>query len=393
MVRVVKNEISATNDSLVSRLQREIQHLKGLLSLSKKGNLQDISKELLLLKEENERLRKITKNLTVEEVESLKQENKKLRLELQGLKEKDETGEDFWHEERPISTKESKTSKTSKISKNSQFKDKNSVEKELESWKNQEMEDAVLNIKAKMTDNGRCPVCTLKVPCKHYETTEDLPKNHVFTSRNVSLPPCGKRNLNETMKDVESRNSSFEQPRKLSFRTRAKNSYNEESATLLELKEEQAKRARLKETETRLIKLSKIEAYREEKLRKELENLERERIREEEEMMKKQQKESYRKKYLEKQKIKLEEFQRFKDMEVKELREKMMQDEESRRKKEMKKKQYLEEQKKKISDYQSKKKMMEEVTMDQIEELSNLQTAKEVFSKKHFTFKRTEELS
>ena len=109
MVKVRKNEISATNDMLVAKLQREIQHLKSLLSLNRKGGLQDISQQLLQLKEENERLKRITKNLTIEEVESLKQENKKLRIELQNMKEKGETTDEsfFVTESKPSSSTKS----------------------------------------------------------------------------------------------------------------------------------------------------------------------------------------------------------------------------------------------------------------------------------------------
>ena len=225
MVRVTKNEISATNDSLVTRLQREIQHLRSLLSISKKGNMQEISKELLALKEENERLKKITKSLTVEEVEILKQENKKLRIELQNIREKSETNESFWDEGKISSTKDSKASNSREV------REASPLVNALENWKTKEMEEAVESIKVKMTNTGRCPVCTLKLPCKHYESPSELPK---IQTRNISLPPCGKKNLNESARDFEPRNFSIEQPRKLSFRTRAKNSYNEEPAALSE---------------------------------------------------------------------------------------------------------------------------------------------------------------
>lgn len=31
------------------------------------------------------------------------------------------------------------------------------------------------SIKGNLVNNGRCPKCTLKIPCKHYERVEDLP--------------------------------------------------------------------------------------------------------------------------------------------------------------------------------------------------------------------------
>lgn len=389
MVKVTKNEISAISDSLVSKLQREIQHLKSLLNLNKKGKLQDINKELLALKEENEKLKRITKNFTVEEVEVLKQENKKLKLELQGLKEKGETGLSFFEEGKPDSMESGIGGRDWKSVVSSE--DEGGIRAKLESWKNREMDEAVELLKNRMADGGRCPVCTLKIPCKHYESLEDIQK--ITKNKHCSLPPCPKRPLVSTVKDLDLRNFSIDQPRKLSFRTRAKNSYNEESAALSELKEHQLRKSKLKETESRLIKLSKIEAYREEKLRKEFEKLEKEREKEEEDYLKQQIKENNRKKYLEAQKKKLDDFQRIKDIEIRDLTERLQKQEEEKKKKELKKKLYLEEQKKKIVEFQSKKKLVEEVTMDQIEELGDFYLAKEVYNKKSFTFKRMDELS
>lgn len=382
MVKVKKNEISATNDMLVAKLQREIQHLKGLLSLNKRGGMQDISHQLLALKEENERLKKITKNLTVEEVEGLKQENKKLRLELQNIKEKCETTDEsfFVTESKPSSSaKSTKVPSAREIL--SSIDPGTNVQSTLEMWKKREMEEAVHNLKSKITQEGRCPVCTLKVPCKHYTSLDDLPRQ-VTPLRNVSLPPCAKRKINENYpKEIEFRNSSFESSKKLSFRCRIKNSYNEESAALNELKEEEKKRQKMKETENKLVKLSKIEAYREEKIRKEMQKLEEEKLKEEEEMFREQVREMNRRKYLDQQKKKLDEFQRSKDDEMRDLKMRMSREMEEKRKSEQKKQKYLEDQKRKLKDYNLKKKMIEEVTMDQIDELSNYYLAKEVLSK------------
>ena len=38
MIHLKKNEIQATSNELVSRLQREVQHLKELLDIKSKGN-------------------------------------------------------------------------------------------------------------------------------------------------------------------------------------------------------------------------------------------------------------------------------------------------------------------------------------------------------------------
>jgi hypothetical protein len=38
-----------------------------------------------------------------------------------------------------------------------------------------ELKNAALGMKGTLLNNGRCPKCTLKPPCKHYEKIEDLP--------------------------------------------------------------------------------------------------------------------------------------------------------------------------------------------------------------------------
>jgi hypothetical protein len=368
MVKIKKNEISATNDLLVAKLQREIQHLKSLLSLNRKGGLEDMSQQLLALKEENERLKKITKNLTVEEVEVLKQENKKLRIELQNVRESRDTDDSFFLTESKPSSSNKSTKVPSARDILASIDPGSNIQSTLEMWKKKEMEDAVVNLKAKITQEGRCPVCTLKVPCKHFNSADDVPRI-VTPTRNVSLPPCPRKNNENFLKEPEPRNISFESSKKLTFRTRIKNSYNEEPAALAEFKEEQMRKTKLKETEAKLIKLSKLEAYREDKLKKELEKLEREKEKDEEEAIREQIKEMNRKKYLDSQKKKLEEFQKGKEAEMREVRSRMRKENEEKKKQEVKKMKYIEDQRKKIAEYQAKKKMLEEVTMDQIDDL------------------------
>ena len=86
MQRVKRNEINAKDDALVQKLQREVQYLKELLTLRKRGvaGKVDISQQLYILKDENERLRQMAMNY--DDIERMKQENKEMRLELQRLK-------------------------------------------------------------------------------------------------------------------------------------------------------------------------------------------------------------------------------------------------------------------------------------------------------------------
>jgi len=48
------------------------------------------------------------------------------------------------------------------------------------------------SIKGNLVNNGRCPKCTLKIPCKHYERVEDFPhvvQKTVSSVTSKALPP------------------------------------------------------------------------------------------------------------------------------------------------------------------------------------------------------------
>ena len=44
----------------------------------------------------------------------------------------------------------------------------------LERQRMNELKNAALGMKGTLVQNGRCPKCTLKPPCKHYERSEDI---------------------------------------------------------------------------------------------------------------------------------------------------------------------------------------------------------------------------
>jgi hypothetical protein len=87
MVRVKRNEVSATSGPVVIKLQREVEHLKEMLQLRKlgPGGLKELNQKLWLLKEENSKLREMTLDISPQEVEKLKEENKQMRLQLQRM--------------------------------------------------------------------------------------------------------------------------------------------------------------------------------------------------------------------------------------------------------------------------------------------------------------------
>ena len=84
MQNVKKNEVSATNDKLVAKLLREVNHLREILNLKKAGGpLKEVNEKLWVLKEENEKLKEMAAGMTLEQVETLKQENKSMKVQLQ----------------------------------------------------------------------------------------------------------------------------------------------------------------------------------------------------------------------------------------------------------------------------------------------------------------------
>ena len=89
MVKVQANEFNAADDALITKLQKEVQHLKEILNLKRRGGANDVHQQLLQLKEENARLKEMANKVT--EVERLKQENKLMRLELQKIKTPNQT--------------------------------------------------------------------------------------------------------------------------------------------------------------------------------------------------------------------------------------------------------------------------------------------------------------
>ena len=80
---VKANEINAADDALVQKLQKEVQSLRELLQFRKKDV--NLERQLMLLKEENEKLKQIAKKADI--VEKLKLENKLMKLELQKIKD------------------------------------------------------------------------------------------------------------------------------------------------------------------------------------------------------------------------------------------------------------------------------------------------------------------
>lgn len=105
VTKVSQNQISATDDQLVQKLKKEvillkklnrkitwisspyqIEYLREILNIKRQGisHIGEVHHKLLILKEENQRLRE--NHISIQEVEKLLEENKLMKFELQRLR-------------------------------------------------------------------------------------------------------------------------------------------------------------------------------------------------------------------------------------------------------------------------------------------------------------------
>jgi len=187
------NEINASDDALVKKLQQELQYMKDLLQLKRKGGISDLHRQLLLLQHENDKLRDM--HLDNEQVEKLKMENKMMRLELQKVKD---TGS-VLHDNDSVSNMQMTASHiqektydrtntrntpdstcTEPPNKRSHVKSCVSAEpgmdysRQIQNRRLEERGQEVERLRRTMGKMGRCPICTLPIPCKHYKTSEEM---------------------------------------------------------------------------------------------------------------------------------------------------------------------------------------------------------------------------
>lgn len=50
-----------------------------------------------------------------------------------------------------------------------------------------EIDVGVVTLKSDLPNQGRCPKCTLKVPCKHYSKSEDIPVENPYKPQTEEL--------------------------------------------------------------------------------------------------------------------------------------------------------------------------------------------------------------
>lgn len=244
-----KNENPPTGFHALKKLHNDISRLKNVLKVGTGGK--NLSDEVNLMKKETEKLKSIlNEQSTVEEVEALIKQNKFLKSQLEHL-----IG-------RPAAEGDVELPDSVQMLQNALVLTEDLIKKRKLILADQEM-------KEKLRSQGRCTICTLKVPCKH--------------TKNQNI-------------------SAFSTPlkQKTSSQDFYLNSHRHTRPQTPALSEKF-----IQKTERKIRVLSQIETYHEQKILKELERVENEKKTQEEEMLKRLQEEQKHQKYLEKNREKL----------------------------------------------------------------------------------------
>ena len=204
----------------------------------------------------------------------------------------------------------------------SNFLINDSIQTRLDSIKRSVIEQGVRRVEQKLRIEGRCPICTLKPPCKHSEH-----------SRRTSV-----------LSNVSPKTST--QDSRIRFRS------------VNTSKSPKPYKQDLKETNKRLKKLQKIEEYKEKKLKQEIEKIEEEKRLHEEKQKLERIKEQKRKAYVEKQKQKLMEY-----------RQQQPKKEQPRRPKKPKSRRLSKKSPKRTNDFSEKTKVLEGILQEQEQNL------------------------
>lgn len=274
MVKVKRNEFSATSGPVVIKLQREVLHLKEMLQLRKQGpmGLKELNQKLWLLKEENSKLREMTHEFSPQEVEKLKEENKQMRIQLQRMFDSTMTTSAAMSVDTPRAT-----SQASQLS----FMSKHSIEGNL----------------------SLCAKCGSAMPCQdHPELNHDHQVSRQMTG-NSSISRHYSDHISDTSssKPLDSRLSTFQrvgnmmmtkQTEPVEVRIRTRNALVEKKMGSVGLSWEEEERSKRREIDRRraierLQTLERLEQHRALKAREQIAKLEEARQLEEQTFVKK----------------------------------------------------------------------------------------------------------
>lgn len=227
----------------------------------------------------------------------------------------------------------------------------------LEEERTQEFYFKVKELKNRLPKQGRCLICTLKIPCKHYSSPSEQPIPPSPTEESAQLKSLlnGLNPSNSEAPQVE-----LSKDRSFSVRYRGVNTNYS--------KVNHDRNSSLPNTD-KLKLLEQIEAYREVKIQKQIEKMKK--LRQDEEVKEKElsKKDEKRKKHADELKKKIEHYKDEYLMRQEQV--KIMVEEEKKRneKEEARRKAHLMALHKKLNEYRTKKNMMEQISGQKMQEL------------------------
>ncbi|OMJ87754.1 hypothetical protein SteCoe_10501 [Stentor coeruleus] len=217
-----------------------------------------------------------------------------------------------------------------------------------------EIKSKVYELKLKMPHLGRCPICTLPVPCKHFNSKSKIPKDH-------NEEPLLTHTI-ESFDYTDNLPKIIPEPNKRYFKVRYKGQntvynfdYNLRHTSL--------------PNEKRLKHLESIENYRENKIKKEKEKINVLKVEEDCKKKNAENAEIIRQKYLKKQKEKVQEYNENLVSRMEKVKVMIEKDEEKKKIVEERKVRYYEEQKIKLQEYYDKMEMMKKISREKVLDL------------------------
>lgn len=169
------------------------------------------------------------------------------------------------------------------------------ISEAMETLRRMELSTAAEELSKSLPAQGRCPVCTLRIPCEHFREAGEAMR---------SAAPSQMSSLDSRLRTPRhGRSSSTQRPprdsKEKAFR------YRDKSGAYVQTKSTPESQPL---PQSKLALMEKLEAYREEKLRKELQRLEALKLQQKAETEAAVHRETQRRKYYEQQKLKLAEY-------------------------------------------------------------------------------------
>ena len=230
------------------------------------------------------------------------------------------------------------------------------LQQALEELRVKEFSYKVNELKSTLPQIGRCIICTLKLPCKHFQSINEMPIPPSPTKENFSVQAYTK---NLDISDIMPKLPKSE-PKNFTIRFRGREN---------KISIPTQQRAVSLPNAQKLKLIEKIETYREEKIRKEIEKIQEMKENEIRQKKEYQALEAERLKHVSKQKEKLEKYKE--ELKIRNEQLKVYFEEEMRKKKkeEEKRKKYVEMKKKELDEYYEKKNILENISKQKVQDL------------------------